>query len=128
MPMNRNRIIPGIIKLLKGVPCRMFVFNFISAPSGDEKSIAPLINPPAPIKINNSRKIHKEKGAAFFDLSNIFPLASFVPEMPPRKQLLINHVLIKTAVKRFSAPPEKYFVRLSRIVPPRHYQRKHVWE
>ena len=79
MPMNRNRIIPGIKKLSKGVPRRMLVFSFISAPSGDEKSIVPLINPPAPITINNSRNIHNEKGAALFDLSKIFPLFCFCP-------------------------------------------------
>jgi hypothetical protein len=57
----------------------MLVFSFISAPSGDEKSIAPLINPPAPIKINNNRNIHNEKGAALFDLSKIFSLFFFCP-------------------------------------------------
>ena len=90
MPMNRNRIIPGIKKLSKGVPRRMLVFSFISAPSGDEKSIAPLINPPAPIKINNNRNIHNEKGVDLFDLSNIFPLSSFVAEMRPAGWHLFN--------------------------------------
>ena len=55
----------------------MLVFNFISAPSGDEKSIAPLINPPIPITINNNRNIHNEKGTALFELSKIFPFYSY---------------------------------------------------
>ena len=85
MPMNRNRIIPGIKKLSKGVPRRMVVFSFISAPSGEAKSIMPLINPPAPITINNSRNIHNEKGAALVDLSKIFPLFCFCPEIGARQ-------------------------------------------
>ena len=68
----------------------MLVFSFISAPSGDEKSIVPLINPPAPIKINNSRNIHNENGVGLLGLSNIFSLSPVVPEMRPAGYRLLN--------------------------------------
>ena len=68
----------------------MLVFSFISAPSGDEKSIMPLINPPAPIKINNSRNIHNENGVGLLDLSIIFPFSAFVPETRLTGYSLLN--------------------------------------
>jgi hypothetical protein len=68
----------------------MLVFNFIIAPSGDEKSIAPLINPPAPIKINNNPNIHSKKGTDLFDLAIIFSFFSFIPEMWAARYRLFN--------------------------------------
>ena len=148
MPMNRNRIMPGIKKLSKGVPRRMLVFSFISAPSGDAKSIAPLINPPVPIKINNSRNAHNENGAALFDFSKIFSLFFFVPGREPRqrtgaafdnhgyarchwchrKLLQINHILITTAIKLFSVRSQICLLHLEKSCSLRHYRGTSAWE